>query len=117
MPADELDGDTSNDNAVVPFDLIDATMDDPEIIPEMGTVWQIGPHVLIVGDVMKDWPLWSKYLNEGDWFVPYPSYFVPLAAKREPRLVMVQPETYLAGHIICKWSKAVPSEPARQIDQ
>ncbi len=114
---DLLEDDDADDNGEgnnVPFDLIDSTIDEPEFQPEVGTVWQVGTHIMFVGDVMKDWPVWSKYLKDGDWFVPYPSFFVPLAAKPSPRLIMVQPDRYMAGLLLEKWNGAMPK--AEQIE-
>lgn len=105
---DLVNDDDDDEGNAVPFDLIDSTIDEPDFEPELGTVWQVGPHILVVGDVMRDWPLWSKYLKDGDWFVPYPSFFVPLAAKASPRLIMVQPDRYMAGHLLQKWNGAMP---------
>lgn len=113
---DLLPDSDNDDDGAVPFNLVDATIDEPEMKPETNSVWQIGPHILVVADVMKDWALWSRYLKEGDWCVPYPSFFVPLAAKETPRLIMIQPDLYMAGHIIGKWSKAMPDNPAVQIE-
>ena len=99
---DELDPDApSFDLSMLP----DVTIADPKVLPESGTKWRIGPHLLVVvNDMMEDWQLWTDELGEGDWFVPYPGPFVPLVAPPAPRLVMVQPNRYMAGHLLEKWA-------------
>ena len=49
--------------------------------------------------------MYLPLLNSGDLFLPYPGPFVPLSIKAgNNRLVMVQPDPYIAGHILdrCK---------------
>lgn len=78
---------------------------EPRHIPIRGEVWQIGEHVLVVADLYTDWAIWAPYLTgAGDVFVPYPGPFVcfsQLATER--RLVMVQPDYYVAGHMLDEW--------------
>jgi hypothetical protein len=57
--------------------------------------------------VISEWTVWVKYL-EGDnvLFAPYPGAFVPLGVKADThRLVMIQPDTYIAGHILDRYSE------------
>lgn len=87
--------------------LTDVTMGDPVHEVEWGEVYRMGPHVLIVADVMTDWHLWQPYLAAADddaLFLPYPGPYAPLSSKAEARaLVMVQPDTFLAGHVLDKY--------------
>lgn len=83
--------------------LLDITIAEPRHQVTIGDVWQVGPHVLVVADVLTDWPLWTKYLTGNEViFAPYPGPFVPLTlrAERVKRIVMVQPDRYIAGHIL-----------------
>lgn len=82
--------------------LCNVTIAEPSILPDTGTTWQLGKHVLVVADVMKDWPMWSQHLTNGVLFVPYPGPFVALAATEDKPLVLVQPIKYIAGHILDK---------------
>jgi hypothetical protein len=90
--------------------LPDVTIADPKVLPESGTKWRLGPHLLVVvDDMMKDWQLWTGELNEGDWFVPYPGPFMPMCAPESPRLVFVQSDRYLAGLVIDRWNSLNPA--------
>lgn len=86
--------------------LEDVSIDDPDFIPEMNTIWKMGDHLLIVTDMLKGWSLWTHLLEEDDLLIPYPGPYVALVAKPHTRLVMVQPDKYLAGHVLQKWNKS-----------
>ena len=89
--------------------LNDVSIDDPEFIPEKGSTWRLGEHVLVVADMMTGWSLWKSYLEDDRVFCPYPGPFVALTATDQgQRLVMVQPDRYLAGHVLSKWNAAYP---------
>lgn len=80
-------------------------IDDPRNLPEPGEVWHLGPHTLLVVDVMTEWHIWAPLLEgEGKIFVPYPGPFAPLTVKAQKyTMIMVQPDPYIAGHIIDRW--------------
>lgn len=84
--------------------VLDVSISEPRHQPHKGQTWKLGPHVLCVCDVMKDHTQWRPHLADGDWFVPYPGPFIALFVEDQPvRLVLVQPEPYIAGHILDKW--------------
>jgi hypothetical protein len=68
--------------------------------------------------VFTGWPLWAPLLDGEVTFLPYPTPLAPHARGYGP-LVMVQPEPYLAGHLLDKWENitgqapVVVNEPAR----
>lgn len=69
-----------------------------------GDIWKLGSHIMIIADVMKDWKKWVNYLEEGLLFVPYPGPYVALSKKLDTHpSIMVQPNPYLAGHILDKY--------------
>lgn len=85
---------------------MDISIEEPRTKVEPGQVIKLGEHVLICASVMDDWPLWSPYLQEGCLFMPYAGPFVPLSEKaNEYRLVMVQPEPYIAGYIVDRYQE------------
>ncbi len=94
--------------------LVDVTVEDPKHQVERGQVWHLGEHILICADVMRDWAVWSPYLaGESDLFIPYPGPFVPLSNVTESnRLVMVQPDTYIAGHMLDRYTEIHGEESA-----
>lgn len=70
-----------------------------------GDVWKLGVHILVIADVMTQWNKWIKYLEQGLLLVPYPGPYVALTKKlTDCPSVMVQPNLYLAGHILDKYA-------------
>jgi len=83
------------------LELVEVTIAEPRHQVEHGQVWRLDEHVLIVAEVLTEWQRWKDYLNGDVIFAPYPGPFIPLTLKaEESRLVMVQPDTYIAGHIL-----------------
>jgi ParB-like nuclease domain len=81
--------------------LIEVTIAAPRHQVAKGQVWQLDRHVLVVADVVTGWNQWVGFLTGEALFAPYPGPFVPLTLKAEERsLVMVQPDEYIAGHIL-----------------
>ncbi len=100
--------------------LANVTIADPTHVVAHGEVWTVGRHVMIIADILTDWPLWSPYLTdaENDLFVPYPGPFVPLTLKAETkRLVMVQPDKYIAGHILDRFVEQHGADSVSRHDQ
>jgi hypothetical protein len=69
---------------------------EPTAKVKRGDVVELGRHVLICADVLREWSLYLSHLSEGDILAPYPSPFLPLA-DCPARLVLVQPDEYLAS--------------------
>lgn len=106
LPHDSAPLESSNNELVKSdgslLELTQITIAEPQHQVEKGQVWKVGPHVLIVAEVLTEWQSWKDFLT-GDRtiFAPYPGPFVPLTVKAEEhQLVMVQPDTYIAGHIL-----------------
>lgn len=91
----------------------DVTVGPPQRTVERGQVWHVGPHVLVCADVLTGWPTWAPYLSGDDLvFAPYPSPFLPFSEKLDGRrLLLVQPNSYLAGHLLDKWVAITDEEP------
>lgn len=85
--------------------LADVSVGDPIHTVETGDVWKLGPHLLVVEDVYEDWPAWVGRLEKGMLLVPYPTPTLPLTARANVNpLLMVQPDRWLAAHVIDKWA-------------
>lgn len=97
--------------------LLDITIDGPRHVVRAGEVWQLGPHILAVVHVFRDWAIWNQYLQgEETLFLPFPGPFVALSKKaREGRMVLVQPETYIAGHILDRYAEVHGEQSLRKI--
>lgn len=94
----------------------DVSVAEPVHQPTKGDHWILGAHHLFVADVITDWPTWSPALADGMLFVPYPGPYLALSerAERFP-CVLVQPETYVAGHILDKWDAVHADAPAELV--
>lgn len=87
--------------------LLDVTIGEPRHEVKAGDVWRLGGrHVLVCLSVVDSWPQWVSHLDEdGAALCPFPGPFVPLSAKaRERKLVLVQPDPYLAGHLLDRFA-------------
>ena len=86
----------------------DVTVGDPSHETHNGQVWNVGQHVLVVARVADQHDLWAQYLA-GRRFAPYPDpYFTCTDTARENDLLLVQPNTYLAGHLLDKHEAFFP---------
>jgi len=84
--------------------LVDITVREPKHEVHYGDTWHLGRHVLHCCSVITGWPQWVGDLEVGAVFCPFPGVFVPLSDKAaEHRLVMVQPDPYVAGHILDRY--------------
>lgn len=116
IPEPALDGDPDDDtDAPISrgelLELAGVTIGEPRHQVERGQVWALGEHRLIIADIFKDWALWVPFLRDDVTFLPYPTPLVP-HAPNAGRLVLVQPELYLAGHLLDKWQNITGQEPA-----
>lgn len=79
---------------------------DPEHKPVYGDVWEVGPHVLVIRDVFEDWKHYVPLLKEGWLLLPYAGPFVALVPEAKLKtFVIVQPDTYVAGHILDRYAE------------
>ncbi|MFB8235519.1 hypothetical protein ACFC58_03115 [Kitasatospora purpeofusca] len=92
--------------------LAGVTVGEPEHQVESGQVWELGEHRLVIAEVFDGWPRWSPLLVDDTLFLPYPTPLAPFADRAVGRrLVMVQPEPYLAGHLLDKWARITGQVP------
>lgn len=85
------------------LDVLDVSMGEPTYATTDGDVYRLGDHILIVADVHHDWQTYMPHLTPGSVFAPYPTPMLPLTYTDKP-LVMVQPDKYLAGHVLDKYA-------------
>lgn len=116
----EEDGEFDEDETAPPSDgsllaLLNVTIDEPSHRVVTGDVFRLGPHYLVIADVISGWHHWAPLLRGEVLFAPYPGPFVPLGllAERQP-LVMVQPDHYIAGHILDRWAEVKGEETIRR---
>jgi hypothetical protein len=96
--------------------ILDVALRDPTHTAQVGETWRLGAHVLLIADVLTGWAAWTPYLDADAVFAPYPGPFVVLSqiASRRP-LVLVQPDPYIAAHILDAWAAVHPDTPPTQV--
>lgn len=111
-PADDDDTEVERSDGSL-LALADVSVAEPQHKPEPGAVYRLGGrHLLYVCDVMNGWPHWVTSLQRDALFVPYPGPYAALTSKADTRpLVLVQPDTYIAGHLLDKYA-AIHGEQA-----
>lgn len=88
------------------LELLNVTIDEPDHKVLTGQVWKLGKHILVCANVLTDWNIWQRYLSGDCIFAPYPGPFVPLSKNAEKtKIVMVQPDPYIAGHILDRYDE------------
>ena len=103
---EEASGETGDGSLLA---LTDITIADPKHVVSTGEVWSVGVHVLLCVDVITDWPIWTEHLRANapnSVFLPYPGPYIPVTSKAEQHIfVMVQPDPYIAGHILDRYAE------------
>jgi hypothetical protein len=97
--------------------LVNITIADPTHVVERGDHYRLGGrHHLLCAGVISQWPLWKPLLTDGALFCPYPGVFVPFGSKAVAHtLVMVQPDPYIAGHILDRYCEVHGEQAAARV--
>jgi hypothetical protein len=96
--------------------LANITIEEPRTAVEAGDHWQLGQHFLLVCSVVADWPVWAPLLKGDALFCPFPGPFLLASEKaRTNPLVLVQPDTYTAGHIIDRYRELFGGDDVRKL--
>lgn len=102
-----LDNPDPGDGAGDALATLEVSLGPPEHEVSKGDVWMVGEHHLACVSVYDGWPTFTPLLGDGALLVPYPTPILPLTKRaRENRLVMVQPDAWLAGHLLDKYADA-----------
>jgi hypothetical protein len=112
----------------------DVSLGEPNHQTHRGDVWQLGPvehsllatedkkdatsvagpHVLVVTTVAKGWPMFVPHLEPDVLLLPYPGpYMAVTKLGMSYRCVFVQPDLYLAGHLLDKWEAVFPGTTSK----
>lgn len=120
LPAGEGEGggEHRGESATV-LKLIDITIADPKTEVHQGDIWQFaGKHLLYCASVITDWQKWRVALTDGALFCPYPGAFVPFGDNAAThKLVMVQPDPYICGHIIDRWKDVHGAKAVKMLER
>ncbi len=87
---------------------MDITIAEPRHEVNPGDRFVLGDqHYLFCVSPIDEWEDWKDLLIESALLCVYPGPFVPFGAKAaKHRLVMVQPDTYICGHILDRYADA-----------
>lgn len=94
--------------------LADVAWGEPDHKVTHGEVWRIGHHVLVVAKVHDEHALWLPLLiaaGSDAIFAPYPEPYITTGTlAQEHPMVFVQPNAYLAGHLMDKFASVFPDQ-------
>lgn len=112
---ERLGGDGASDGSLL--NRLDVNWGMPQHRPEVGQVWRLGKHYLVVGSVMQPsawYPTLTAAGSPETVFIPYPGPYATLTQKaREQTFVMVTPDTFVAGHLLDKHASVFGAKEVR----
>ncbi len=108
----------------------DVSLGEPTHQTHRGDVWQLGPvthdlidsqpgkvagpHFLHVTPLAQGWPSFVPHLTNDVLLLPYPGPYLAVTLLGLSRsCVFVQPDTYLAGHLLDKWTAVFPGSVSK----
>jgi hypothetical protein len=104
---DESDEDKERSTGELLAKLMEVTIGEPKHAVRRGEVWRLGgTHLLIAVDPIDSWSIYVPFLTDAACkLVIYPGPFAALTdVATSARLVMVQPDLYLAGHVLDRYA-------------
>jgi hypothetical protein len=97
------------------LEAMSVSLGDPRHQTEPGDIWHVGTSLLVVASVYDGWPTYGPLLTGDRMLVPYPTPIVPLTQRaRNAELVMVQPDAWLAGHLLDKYAEVYGEQEVRK---
>lgn len=99
------------------FKDLDVLYGEPEHKVHHGQTYRLGGrHLLVVAKLAREHHLWS-HLLDGRVFAPYPDVYLLLGTTpKTEEFLLVQPNHYLAGHILDKWTSVHGEESLELLD-
>lgn len=91
--------------------IADVTWGEPTHHPHHGDTWAVGPHLLVIAKVHDEHHLWRHLLTDDMLLCPYPEPYLTCGTVAEQkRLLLVQPNVFLAGHLLDKHHTTHPDD-------
>lgn len=98
--------------------MADVTLGEPQHEVARGDVWRVGRHTLVVAALHFEHAAWRPYLTDEVVFAPYPeTYLTASVIASEKTLLLVQPNKFLAGHLLDKHASMFPTEAIAKVEQ
>jgi len=87
--------------------LVNVTIAEPKHRVERGDIYKLEHHHLLCCELIRQWSIWKPFLTTPKHlFIPYPGPHAPVTLRAEHNpFVMVQPDTYICGHILDRWAE------------
>jgi hypothetical protein len=99
------------------LEAMSVSLGDPRHTLAAGEVWRVGTGLLAVVSIYDGWNVYGPLLTGKRLLVPYPSPIVPLTERaRKTELVMVQPDPWLAGHLVDKYAEVYGEGEVGRVD-
>jgi len=97
--------------------LTDVTIKEPRHKVERGDIFKLDKHHLICCELFRQWSVWKPFLKDPkQLFVPYPGPHAPVTLRAEHNpVVMVQPDTYICGHILDRWAEVKGGDTIKKL--
>lgn len=97
--------------------LADVTWAEPVHEVHHGQVWQVGRHTLVVARLSDEHHVWTGLLTPEHLFAPYPEVYITASQRAaQSPLLLVQPNKFVAGHLLDKHASMYPDEPVRLLE-
>lgn len=94
------------------LDVVKITIAEPTHVVNKGDAFKFGNHVLVCENIIDGWANWVKFLKPETLLCCYSGPFVPLTERAKTKsLLLVQPDIFIAGHTLDRWSEIFPNEP------
>lgn len=98
--------------------IADLSAGEPSRTVKHGDVWQVGHHVLVAVNPHREWSAYLDFLIDDAILAPYPDIYLPMSDRaRERRMVLVQPDTFLAGHLMDKFARVFPDATVEKVGE
>lgn len=98
------------------LDIADLSVGEPTREVHHGQVWRVGPHTLVVVNPHREWSAYVGLLTGDAILAPYPDIYLPMTdTAQEHTMILVQPNTYLAGHLLDKYAACYPDATVEQV--
>lgn len=99
--------------------LADVSWGEPKTEVHRHQVWALGDrHVLVIAKLTDEHQLWVHRLTDDVRFMPYPEPYITASdLANEHPLLLVQPNLFLAGHLIDKHKSLHPDDDVRILEE